>query len=164
MMKQITPCLWFDRKAEEAVQFYSTVFRNFKVTDTQTYPDLPKEELHGAKSGEVVTIAFEINGQPFLALNGGPEFKFNEALSLMIPCENQAEIDEYFEKLSAVPESEVCGWVKDKYGLSWQIVPKDWLEIMAGPNREAYFSAMMKMKKLDIAKLKAAANSQKKAA
>jgi predicted 3-demethylubiquinone-9 3-methyltransferase (glyoxalase superfamily) len=164
MMKQITPCLWFNNNAQEAMDFYKSVFKDFRVTDTQRYPDLPAEDLHGGKPGAVVTIMFEINGQPFMALNGGSIFPPTEAFSLMVPCKDQAEIDYYFTKLSAVPESEQCGWVKDKFGISWQIVPAEWTEIMSGPNREAYFSAMMQMKKLDIAKLKAAANSPKKAA
>ena len=118
-MPKITPFLWFDNSAEQAAQFYTSIFRNSKILQTSRYP----EGAPGPK-GSVMTMKFELNGQEFIALNGGPHFKFNEAISFEVNCETQKEIDEYWEKLTSGGGKEVqCGWLKDKYGLSWQIVP-----------------------------------------
>ncbi|OGG61858.1 hypothetical protein A3C87_00470 [Candidatus Kaiserbacteria bacterium RIFCSPHIGHO2_02_FULL_49_34] len=149
-MKNITPNLWFDGNAKEAVEFYISVFPNSKVISTVYYPNSTEEGLADFQrnlAGKVLAIDFELSGNHFTAINAGPEFKFNESVSFSIPCENQEEIDYYYEKLSAVPESEICGWLKDKYGLSWQVVPKNMEELMKRPNA---FAKMMKMKKIII--------------
>jgi predicted 3-demethylubiquinone-9 3-methyltransferase (glyoxalase superfamily) len=145
-MQKITPCLWFDNQAEEAAKFYVSVFKDGKLGTVKRYDD---ESAKGAgmPSGTVMTVQFQVNGMDFLGLNGGPAFKFSEAISFMINCEDQDEIDYYWEKLSAVPESEQCGWAKDKFGLSWQVVPKNIDELLSTP---AAMRAMMGMKKLDI--------------
>jgi len=151
MTKTITPNLWFDGNAEEAVDFYVSVFPDSKIIATMNYPKTKEEGLADFQSdmaGKVLTIQFELRGNPFLAINAGPTFKFNEAVSFAVACEDQEEIDYYWEKLSAVPESEQCGWLKDKYGLSWQIVPKNVNELLKRPGA---FANMMKMKKLVIA-------------
>lgn len=155
-MPNITPHLWFDKEAEEAAKFYTSVFKNSKILETSHYGEAGKE-VHGQDAGTVLSVSFELDGQRFTALNGGPLFKFSEAISFMIPCENQDEIDYYWEKLSAVPESEQCGWLKDKFGLSWQVVPASMGEIMGGPNADKAMEALLKMKKLNIAELQAAA-------
>jgi predicted 3-demethylubiquinone-9 3-methyltransferase (glyoxalase superfamily) len=150
-MKKITPNLWFDGNAKEAVDFYVSVFPDSKITSTEYYPKGAEEGLADFQkdlAGDVLTIEFELSGNPFVAINAGPEFKFNESVSFSIPCEDQAEIDYYWEKLSAVPESEQCGWCKDKYGLSWQVVPKNMEELMQRPNA---FANLMKMHKIVIA-------------
>ena len=159
-IQQISPCLWFDGQAEEAARFYVSVFKKGKITATKHYPNVG-QETHGRRPGSVMTVEFVLNGLPFLALNGGPLFKFNEAVSLMILCETQAEIDYYWEKLSegGDPSSQACGWLKDKFGLSWQVTPKMAMKLWKdskSPATERAFAAMMEMKKLDIAKLKAA--------
>ena len=149
-MKNITPNLWFDGNAKEAVEFYVSVFPNSKVISTIYYPNSAEEGLADFQrnlAGKVLTIDFELNGNRFTAINAGPEFKFNESVSFSIPCEDQKEIDYYYSKLSAVSESEQCGWLKDKYGLSWQVVPKNMEELMKRPNA---FANMMKMKKIVI--------------
>ncbi len=149
-MKNITPNLWFDGNAKEAVEFYVSVFPNSKVISTIYYPNSAEEGLADFQlnlAGKVLTIDFELSGTRFTAINAGPEFKFNESVSFSIPCENQKEIDYYYDKLSAVPESEICGWCKDKYGLSWQVVPKNMEELMKRPNA---FANLMKMKKIVI--------------
>ena len=149
-MKNITPNLWFDGNAKEAVEFYVSVFPNSKVISTIYYPNSAEEGLADFQlnlAGKVLTIDFELSGTRFTAINAGPEFKFNESVSFSIPCENQKEIDYYYDKLSAVPESEVCGWCKDKYGLSWQVVPKNMEELMKRPHA---FANLMKMKKIVI--------------
>jgi predicted 3-demethylubiquinone-9 3-methyltransferase (glyoxalase superfamily) len=150
--QKISPMLWFDGQAEEAVKFYVSVFKNSKMGKILRY-DAASSKASGQPEGSVLTVAFQIEGMDFTALNGGPQFKFNEAVSLVIACEDQAEIDYYWEKLSAVPEAEVCGWLKDKYGVSWQVAPKDWGDLVDNP---AGMKAMMKMKKLIIADIKAA--------
>jgi len=155
-MQKITPCLWFDSQAEEAAHFYASVFKNGKIGKISRYG---KEgfEIHGQKEGTVLTIEFEIEGQKFMALNGGPLFRFNEAVSFVVDCETQEELDDYWEKLSAVPESEQCGWLKDKYGVSWQIVPKILDELISDPDpvkAGRVMKALLQMKKLDIAALK----------
>jgi predicted 3-demethylubiquinone-9 3-methyltransferase (glyoxalase superfamily) len=153
MKKQITPCLWFDNQAEEAARFYTSVFRDSGI-DNITYYGMEGYEIHGQKEGTVLTVEFHINGQQFTALNGGPVFQFNEAVSFQVYCDTQEEIDLYWEKLSAVPEAEQCGWLKDKYGLSWQIVPVVLKELLNDPSRsERVMKAFLQMKKFDIAAL-----------
>ena len=122
---KITPCLWFDKQAEEAAKYYCGIFPNSRITEV-TYYGEAGTEVHGGKPGSVLMVAFELDGQPFTALNGGPNFKFNEAVSLMILCDTQDEIDYYWDKLSegGDPSVQACGWLKDKFGLSWQVVPK----------------------------------------
>ena len=159
-VQQISPCLWFDGQAEEAAKFYVSVFKKGKITRVTHYPDVG-QETHGRAPGSVMTVEFVLNGLPFLGLNGGPLFKFNEAVSLMILCDTQAEVDYYWEKLSAGgdPSAQACGWLKDKYGLSWQVVPQKLMKIWKdekSPGMKRAFAAMMEMKKLDIAKLQAA--------
>lgn len=156
-MQNIITHLWFDKQAEEAVNFYVSVFKNSKVGDITHYTEAG-EKVHKMPAGCVMTIEFELNGQKFLALNGGSIFRFTEAISLMVPCDSQEEIDEYWEKLSAGGEksAQQCGWLKDRYGLSWQIVPADIGEIMKDLNKsERAMAAFMNMKKIDIAALKA---------
>jgi len=154
-MPKITPFLWFDNSAEQAAQFYTSIFRNSKILQTSRYP----EGAPGPK-GSVMTMKFELNGQEFIALNGGPHFKFNEAISFSVNCETQKEIDEYWEKLTSGGGKEVqCGWLKDKYGLSWQIVPAALGQLMADKDpkkAKRVTQAMMKMVKLDIEALKKA--------
>ena len=122
--QRIVPCLWFDHQAEEAAKFYVSVFKNSKITTVSRY-SAAGQEIHGRPPGSVMVVAFELDGQTFTALNGGPDFKFNEAISLQVYCETQQEIDYYWEKLSkgGDPKAQQCGWLKDKYGLSWQVVP-----------------------------------------
>lgn len=159
-MKPISPCLWFDTQAEEAAKFYTSIFKNSKIVTTCRYPDAGKE-IHGKPPGSVMTVEFELDGQPFTALNGGPHFKFNEAISFQIECETQEELDGYWEKLSAGgdPAAQQCGWLKDKFGLSWQVVPKGMPEMMNDPDiskAERAFKAMLGMKKLEIEELQRA--------
>jgi predicted 3-demethylubiquinone-9 3-methyltransferase (glyoxalase superfamily) len=149
-MKIITPNLWFDGNAKEAVDFYLSVFPASKLISTVYYPNSAEEGLADFQlnmAGKVLTIDFELAGNRFVAINAGPEFKFNESVSFSIPCEDQNEIDYYWEKLSSVPESEQCGWCKDKYGLSWQVVPKNMEELMKKPNA---FTSLMQMHKIVI--------------
>jgi predicted 3-demethylubiquinone-9 3-methyltransferase (glyoxalase superfamily) len=151
MTKVITPSLWFDGNAKEAVDFYVSVFPDSKITTTSHYPNTKEEGLADFQSdmaGKVLTIEFELSGNPFIAINADSTFKFSEAISFAVACEDQEDIDYYWEKLSAVPESEQCGWLKDKYGLSWQIVPKNVEELLSRPGA---YAKMMKMKKLVIA-------------
>jgi predicted 3-demethylubiquinone-9 3-methyltransferase (glyoxalase superfamily) len=152
--QKITTFLWFDTNAEEAVNFYVSVFKNSKVIGTSHYG----EAGPGAK-GSVMTIDFELDGQRFTALNGGPTFKFTEAISLVVHCETQEEIDYFWEKLSEGGQKVECGWVKDKFGLSWQIVPNFLMELLLGDTQRSdrVMKAVMKMQKLDIAELKKAA-------
>lgn len=157
-MNKLTTNLWFDNQAEEAVDFYMSVFKDGKKGRAVRYSEVG-QEIHGQQPGTVMTLDFEILGQQFVALNGGPLFKFNESISFIINCETQEEIDYYWEKLSAVPESEQCGWVKDKFGVSWQIVPTSTLERLTSESPEKADRVMAKvlsMKKLDIAELEAA--------
>jgi predicted 3-demethylubiquinone-9 3-methyltransferase (glyoxalase superfamily) len=159
-MEKIIPCLWFDSNAEEAVKFYTTIFNNSKVGRIARYGEAG-HEVHGRPAGSVLTIEFEINGHAFTALNGGPVFKFNEAVSFQVRCQTQEEIDYYWDRLSegGDPAAQQCGWLKDKYGLSWQIVPTILTELLTSPDHRASDKAMealLEMKKLDIAKLKAA--------
>ena len=161
--RKISPCLWFDSQAEEAAKFYTGIFRNSRITSTTRY-GTAGFETHKRPAGSVMTVVFELDGQRFTALNGGPEFKFTEAISLEIHCDNQEEIDYYWNKLSegGDPAAQVCGWLKDRYGLSWQVVPKDIEELFKdekSPGAQAVMEAMLKMKKLDIAELREAHDS-----
>lgn len=159
-MQKITPCLWFDKNAEEAMNFYVSIFNNSRIVSIKRYPDnVPDEHMQGME-GKILTGIFELEGQRFMCLDGDPVFKFNEAISLMVDCETQAELDEIWSKLSAVPEAEQCGWLKDKFGLSWQIVPRALPELINDPDKEKagrVLQAMLKMKKLDIEALRRAA-------
>jgi len=148
---RITPFLWFDSNAEEAVDFYVSVFKNSRRLDEVHNADGTR-----APKGRVLTIAFELDGQKLTALNGGPMFKFTEAISLVVRCDNQQEVDEYYSKLVAGGTESQCGWLKDKFGLSWQIVPARLPELIKHPKA---MQAMLKMKKLDIAELERAAQS-----
>jgi predicted 3-demethylubiquinone-9 3-methyltransferase (glyoxalase superfamily) len=159
-VKPITPCLWFDNQAEEAARYYTGIFKNSKIGAISRYGEAGKE-VHGQQAGTVMTIEFELNGQPFTALNGGPIFKFNEAISFQIMCQTQEEIDHYWNKLSEGGDknAQQCGWLKDKYGLSWQVVPTVLAEMMSNPDKEKAgraMEALLQMKKLDIAELKRA--------
>lgn len=151
-MASLSPFLWFDDQAEDAAAFYVSVFRNSKLGNTTRY-DAASAKASGRPEGSALTVNFELEDVNFTALNGGPVFKFNESISFVITCEDQAEIDYYWGKLSAVPESEQCGWLKDKFGVSWQVVPKDLDKLISRP---AAMAAMLQMKKLDVAALKAA--------
>ena len=157
---KITPCLWFDDQAEAAAKFYTGIFRNSKIVKITRYGKAG-QEVHGGKPGSVLTVAFELDGQPFTALNGGPVFKFNEAISLQVFCDTQEEVDYYWEKLSAggEPKAQQCGWLKDRYGVSWQVVPVALIEMIGDPDQaraDRAMAALLKMKKLDIAELKRA--------
>ena len=150
-MHDITPHLWFDKEAKEAAEFYTTVFPNSRITKVTTVRDTP--------SGDCDLVSFELSGQPFMAISAGPLFKFNEAISFMVRCETQKEIDYYWERLSPDPEAGQCGWLKDKYGLSWQIVPTVLAEMMTDndPGKTARVTqAFLKMKKFDIEALRRA--------
>ena len=158
--QKIVPCLWFDHEGEEAATFYTGIFNNSKIVQISRY-GTAGQETHGQKEGSVMLVQFELDGQSFTALNGGPIFKFNEAISLQIYVDDQKELDYYWDRLSrgGDPKSQVCGWLKDKYGLSWQVVPRAWEEMANHPDKtksERAFAAMMDMKKLDIAALEAA--------
>ena len=157
-MQKITPCLWFDTQAEEAAKFYVSIFKHSKIVSISRYGEAGKE-IHKKPAGSVLTVEFQIEGQSFTALNGGPVFKLSEATSFIVGCHDQEEVDHYWEKLSAVKESEQCGWLKDKYGLSWQIVPVILNEMMADKDTVKagrVMTAMLKMKKLDIEELQKA--------
>jgi predicted 3-demethylubiquinone-9 3-methyltransferase (glyoxalase superfamily) len=156
-MQKITPCLWFDDNAEEAVRFYTSIFKNSKMGKIARYGDAGAN-VSGQPKGSVMTIMFELDGQEFMALNGGPEFKFNEAVSLIVNCDDQKELDEMWRKLSEGGEEVQCGWLKDKFGVSWQIVPVVLSKLLQDPNRsEKVMAALLKMKKLDIKTLQQAA-------
>ena len=160
MLTKISPCLWFDTQAEEAANYYVSIFKNSKITAVSHYPD-SGQEVHAKPAGSVLTVVFELEGQSFVALNGGPQFQFSPAVSLVIDCETQDEIDYYWEKLSAGgdPSAQQCGWVADKFGVSWQIVPKIVQEFITSSDAAAskrVFEAIMEMQKLDIAALRRA--------
>lgn len=157
-MQKITPCLWFDHNAEEAVNHYLSIFKNSMINKVLRCGDGGP----GPK-GSVLTIAFQLEGQDFIALNGGPIFKFNEAISLSVDCKSQIEVDDLWEKLSDGGQESQCGWLKDKFGLSWQVVPSALVEMLQDPDPEKakrVMAAMMKMGKIDIAKLKQAYDRQ----
>ena len=162
--KRIQPCLWFDNQAEEAAKYYTGIFKNSKIGEITRYGEAGRE-THKRPPGSVLTVAFELEGQPFTALNGGPVFKFNEAVSFQIMCKDQKEVDYYWEKLTVGgdPSAQVCGWLKDKFGLSWQVVPTVLPAMVGDPNSEKSqraMAAMMEMKKLDIAALERAYNGE----
>src|ERR1051325_6158205 len=130
---KVTPCLWFDTQAEEAAKFYCSIFKNSKITEISRYPEAG-QHAHGKPAGTVMVAAFELDGQPFTALNGGPQFKFDEAVSFQVACESQAEIDHYWSKLTEGGQEGPCGWLKDKFGLSWQGFPAAVLKMLADPH------------------------------
>jgi predicted 3-demethylubiquinone-9 3-methyltransferase (glyoxalase superfamily) len=159
-MPKITPCLWFDDNAEEAVNFYTSVFKNSKIKTISRYGEAG-HEIHGKSAGSVMTVAFDLEGQAFTALNGGPVFKFNEAISLQVNCEAQQEVDYYWEKLSegGDEKAQQCGWLKDKYGVSWQIIPTvlgAMLQDKDPKKSERVMSALLQMRKIDIRTLEKA--------
>ena len=156
---KIIPCLWFDDRAEEAAKFYTSIFKGGKIKKTTHYMEAGRE-IHGHAAGAVMTVEFQIAGQNFTALNGGPMFKFTEAISLQVMCETQKEIDYFWSKLSEGGEPGPCGWLKDKFGLSWQVTPTMMGKLFSGKDVKKAgraMQAMLKMKKLDIAELKRAA-------
>jgi predicted 3-demethylubiquinone-9 3-methyltransferase (glyoxalase superfamily) len=153
MINQITPCLWFANEAEEAAGFYTSVFKNSKIETISRYQ---KEgfDIHGQKEGSVMTVSFRINGQSFLALNGGPVFKFNESVSFQVFCDTQEEIDYYWGRLSEEGEEGQCGWLKDRFGLSWQIIPTILSQLLSDPARAGKVTeAFLQMKRFEIDKL-----------
>jgi len=158
LTRKITPFLWFDTQAEQAAKFYTAIFRNSRINQISRYGKAG-HETHGMDAGSVMTVAFEIEGQSFVALNGGPHFKFNEAVSFQITCETQDEIDYFWSKLSENGQESQCGWLKDKFGLSWQVVPAILPHLLMGDDKaksERAMAALMQMKKLDIAALQRA--------
>ena len=159
-MQKITPFLWFDGQAEEAMDFYTSIFPNSKIGDVSRYG---KEGAEAARrpEGSVMTATFELNGQEFMVLNGGPEFKFTEAVSFFVRCEDQDEVDDLWDKLTAGGEESQCGWLKDKFGMSWQIIPNALGEMLGDPNparAERVMRAMLQMRKIHVPTLKAAYN------
>jgi len=159
-LQRIAPFLWFDDQAEEAAKFYTGIFRNSRIVKMARYTEAGRE-VHGRPAGAVMTVAFELDGQAFTALNGGPMFKFNEAISFQVNCETQEEVDYYWEKLSEGGDkrAQQCGWLKDKYGASWQVVPRALIDMMTDPDPEKSgraMKAMLQMKKIDIAALERA--------
>ncbi|MEW6363290.1 MAG: VOC family protein [Acidobacteriota bacterium] len=161
--QRITPCLWFDNEAEEAANFYTSIFRNSKIGRITRFGS-EGFEIHGRPEGSVMTVEFEVDGQAFTALNGGPLFKFNEAISFQVNCETQAEIDYYWEKLSegGDEKAQQCGWLKDKYGVSWQVVPKMLGALLSDPDTgksQRAMRAMLQMKKIDIGEIKRACDA-----
>lgn len=155
-MPQITPNLWFDNEAEEATQFYTSVFPNSRIVGTTTYPvETPSDK----PVGSVMTVEFELDGQRFVAINGGPQFTFTEAISLEIRCADQDEIDHFWDRLGEGGEHGPCGWLKDRYGVSWQVVPDEWYRLMTDADPEQSKRAMecmLKQGKIDIAEIRAA--------
>jgi len=159
-MQKITPCLWFDNQAEEAANFYTSIFKNSKISNIARYGK-EGHEIHAREAGTVMTVDFEIEGQKFTALNGGPVFKFNEAISFQVHCKTQEQVDYYWEKLSGGGDEKAqqCGWLKDKYGVSWQIIPDVLSKLVGDPTSEKSqraMKAMLQMKKIDIEGLKKA--------
>ena len=158
--QRISPCLWFDDQAEDAARFYTGVFKNSRITSVTRY-GAAGYDIHRRPAGSVMTVAFRLDGQDFTALNGGPHFKFNEAISLQVNCATQEEIDYYWDKLSdgGDPKAQQCGWLKDRYGVSWQVVPEIMDEIFRderSPGTQRAMEALLRMKKLDIAELRRA--------
>jgi predicted 3-demethylubiquinone-9 3-methyltransferase (glyoxalase superfamily) len=161
-LQKIIPNLWFDNQAEEAANFYVSIFKNSKIGDITRYGEAAAE-ISGKPKGSVMTITFQIEGQEFTALNGGPQFKFTEAISLLVNCETQQEVDELWEKLSEGGEEGPCGWLKDKYGVSWQVVPRILDEMIRDPDpvkAERVMKAMLQMQKIDITGLQQAYDQQ----
>jgi predicted 3-demethylubiquinone-9 3-methyltransferase (glyoxalase superfamily) len=162
---RIVPCLWFADEAEEAARYYTGIFPKSKINATTRYGSAG-HEVHGRPAGSVMTVEFELDGQKFTALNGGPYFTFNEAVSLQVMCESQDEVDYYWEKLGAGgdPKAQQCGWLKDRYGVSWQVVPEGMDEMFSDPTSAGAaraMSAMLQMKKLDVAELRRAYEGQR---
>lgn len=156
--QKINPCLWFDTEAEDAAKFYCSIFKNSKLGTVSRYVD-EGQEIHGKPAGSVMAVEFELEGQKFAALNGGPHFKFDEAISFQIACASQEEIDYFWSKLSAGGSEGPCGWLKDKFGLSWQVVPSELYAMLVDQDREKVkrvTHAFLRMKKFDIAALKRA--------
>jgi predicted 3-demethylubiquinone-9 3-methyltransferase (glyoxalase superfamily) len=155
-MDTITPCLWFDTEAEDAASFYTSIFDDSRIVEVVRY-------LEGSsRAGQVLVVSFDINGQRFTALNGGPQFKHSEAISFQLPCDSQDEVDDYWEKLTDGGEEGPCGWLKDRFGVSWQVFPKRLLELLGDPDSERAqraTSAMMAMKKIDLAAIEEAAGA-----
>ena len=161
-MQKITPCLWFDDKAEEAVNFYVSIFKNSKIGSITRYGE-EGAEVSGRPKGTVMTVTFQLDGQEFIALNGGPEFTFSPAISFFVNCKTQEEVDELWKKLSEGGKKEVCGWLKDKYGVSWQIVPTvlgEMLQDKDTEKSERVMKALLQMDKIDIESLKQAYGQQ----
>jgi predicted 3-demethylubiquinone-9 3-methyltransferase (glyoxalase superfamily) len=162
-LSRITPCLWFDAQAEEAARFYCSIFKTSAILGISHYGNAG-HEIHGRPAGSVMTVAFKLEGQTFTALNGGPLFRFNEAVSLQVNCDTQQEVDYYWERLAAGGDesAQQCGWLKDKYGVSWQVVPVELPNMMTDPDvrkSDRVMSALLPMKKLDIEALKRAYES-----
>jgi len=158
IVNKIVPCLWFDKEAEDAAKFYTSVFKNSAIKTITRYGKAGFE-IHGRPAGSVMTVSFTLEGQEFTALNGGPQFKFSEAISLEVRCKDQAEIDYFWDRLGEGGQPNVCGWLKDRFGLSWQIAPAEWPEMWATatPDQaERMMTAMLKMKKFDLAAMKRA--------
>jgi predicted 3-demethylubiquinone-9 3-methyltransferase (glyoxalase superfamily) len=158
--QKIAPCLWFDGQAEEAAHFYTGIFPNSRILHVARYGEAG-QEIHGGKPGSVMIVAFELDGQGLTALNGGPHFKFNEAVSLQVFCETQEEVDHYWDKLSEGGDetAQQCGWLKDRFGLSWQVVPRSVTEMLSDPaseKSERAMTAVLQMKKIDIAAVRRA--------
>jgi len=154
----ITPCLWFDTEAEDAAKFYTAIFKGSRIGATSRYGE-EGFEIHGKPAGTVLAVEFEVGGLKFVALNGGPQFKFNEAISFQVPCETQAEIDYFWDRFTAEGEEGHCGWLKDKFGVSWQIIPAQLASMMSGPDAQKsqrVMKAFLQMKKFDIAALERA--------
>jgi predicted 3-demethylubiquinone-9 3-methyltransferase (glyoxalase superfamily) len=161
--QRITPFLWFNNQAEEAAKFYTSIFKNSRIKNIARY-DKAGEKVSGRRAGSVMTVEFQLEGQDFVALNGGPQFKFTEAISFVVNCTTQAEVDKFWNKLSAGGKKVQCGWLKDKYGVSWQIVPTILGELLSSEDpakSQRVMEAMLKMVKLDIKKLKQAAARKK---
>ena len=159
---KITPFLWFDNQAEEAVKFYTSIFKNSRIGKIARY-DQAAEKVSARKAGSVMTVEFQLEGQDFVALNGGPHFNFTEAISFVVSCKTQAEVDKFWKRLSAGGKEVQCGWLKDEYGLSWQIVPTVLGELLSSKDAaksQRVMEAMLKMVKLDIKKLKQAAKEK----
>ena len=163
-VKGIAPCLWFDDQAEDAARYYTGIFKNSRISKIARYGEAGREVTR-KEPGSVMMVDFELNGQPFNALNGGPQFQFNEAISLVITCQDQKEVDYYWDKLGqgGDPAAQVCGWLKDKYGVSWQVVPARLNDLLGDPESEKSqraMEAMLKIKKIDIATLERAYNGE----
>ncbi|MBO0763330.1 MAG: VOC family protein [Hyphomicrobiaceae bacterium] len=156
--QKITPCLWFDTEAEEAANFYVSIFKNSKIASVNRYGK-EGHDVHGKPAGSVMTVEFEIEGQKFVGINGGPQFKFTEAVSFQIPCKTQEEVDYYWTRLTEGGKEVACGWLKDKFGLSWQVVPKQLSEMLSDKDTAKagrVTKAFLKMKKFDIEALRRA--------
>jgi predicted 3-demethylubiquinone-9 3-methyltransferase (glyoxalase superfamily) len=156
-MESITPCLWFDTEGEDAANFYVSLFPNSRIVSVNRYGDAGPRA-----AGSVMTVDFELDGQPYVALNGGPEFQFNEAVSFQISCADQDEVDHYWDKLGEGGEHGPCGWLKDRYGLSWQVIPAKFLELVSDPDpakSQAVMKAMLGMRKLVVSELQEAYDS-----